>query len=93
MTRLLAFSYVLSVTATVLAWPVARRRPEHIPIAALLTYGLASDLTRRLLREHILAPGYAALAGAPATGWLRVALNIEQALFLGWPAGLAAVAL
>lgn len=93
MTRLVAFTYVVSVFATVLAWPVAKRRPDHTPIALLLTFGLVSDLVRRLLREYLFLPAYAALAGAPATGWLRCAFNVEQALFLAWPAGLAAVAL
>lgn len=89
----LAFGYVLSLTATVLAWPVAKRRPDHIPIATLLTFGLLADLARRLLREFILVPAYAPSLGTPTTGWLRIARIVEQALFLGWPAGLAAATL
>jgi hypothetical protein len=92
-TRLLAFGYMMSATATVLAWPVAKRRPDHYPIAILLTFGLGSDLARRALREYVLTPEYARLAGAPSTGWVRVVFNVEQALFLAWPAGLAAVVL
>jgi hypothetical protein len=91
-TALLAFGYLMSLVATVLAWLVARRRPEHAPIAYLLTFGLASDLVRRAL-HWFLAPAYAELSGAPATGWVRFTVNIEQALFLGWPAGIAAVAM
>jgi hypothetical protein len=88
-----AVAYVLSIAATVLAWPVAKRRPEHTAIAALLTFGLLSDLARRVLREVMLTPGYAPFLGTPTTGWLRVARIVEQALFLGWPAGLAAATL
>lgn len=90
---LVTFAYVLSIAATALAWPVAKRCPDHTPIAVLLTFGLFSDLARRLLREVILTPMYAQLAGAPPTGWLRVVAFTDQALFLAWPAGLAAAAL
>jgi hypothetical protein len=93
MTDLLAFGYVMSLVATILAWPVARLRPEHAPIAYLLTFGFASDLARRGIHRFIFIPAYATLKGAPATGWIRLAVGVEQTLFLGWFAGVAAVAM
>jgi hypothetical protein len=88
------FTYVLSALATVLAWAVAKSRlEEHRPIAALLTFGLASDLMQRALKANVLTPGYATLGKAPATGWLLVARDADHALFLAWPAALAAVVL
>jgi hypothetical protein len=90
---LVPLTYACSIGATSLAWPMARRRPEHRPVAWLLTFGLVSDLIRRGLQGLVLGPAYVALAGAPATGWVRVAAHVEQALFLAWPAGLAALTL
>jgi hypothetical protein len=72
-----------------LAWAVARKRPQHRSVAALLTFGLAADVVRQVLQWVVLVPAYAALAGAPATGWVRVAGHVEQALFLAYPAALA----
>lgn len=83
----------MSLSATVLAWPVAKRRPDHYPLAALLTFGLVSDAFRQVLQWLVLAPAYAGLAGAPASGVLRLWVSVDKALFLAWPAGLAAVAL
>jgi hypothetical protein len=87
----IALIYVFSALATALAWALSRRRPQHRPVATLLTFGLASDLAQRALKAYVLTPGYAALGKAPATGWLLVARHADQALFLAWPAGLAAL--
>jgi hypothetical protein len=84
--------YAISALATVLACVVARHRPEHRPIALLLGYGLASDVVRRVIRLGVLAPARAELAGAPFTGWARIAFHGEVALFVGWMAGVAALA-
>ncbi|WP_437800190.1 hypothetical protein [Sorangium sp. So ce693] len=84
--------YALSALATVLACVVARHRPEHRPIALLLGYGFASDVVRRVIRLGVLAPARAEVAGAPFTGWVRFAFHIESALFVGWMAGVAALA-
>lgn len=93
MTRLAVLGYLLSAFATASAWALARRRTEHRPVAWLLTCGLVTDLVRVAIQLGILAPGYALLGGAPATGWLRLAFHIEQALFVAWPAALAAAAI
>ncbi|WP_437600297.1 hypothetical protein WMF28_01885 [Sorangium sp. So ce590] len=82
----------LSVVATVLAWVVARHRPEHRPIAFLLGYGLATDAVRELIGAKVLRPARAELAGAPFTGWVRIAFHVESALFVGWMTGVAALA-
>ncbi|WP_437310277.1 hypothetical protein [Sorangium sp. So ce388] len=84
--------YGLAVLSAVLAWLVARHRPEHRPIAWLLGYGLASDVVRRVIRLNVLQPARAELGGAPFTGWVRVAGHVESALFVGWIAGVAALA-
>lgn len=93
MNRLVALTYLFSTLATALAWAVVRSRPAHWPLAALLTFGLASDIMRRALKAYVLVPGYAILGQSPATGWLRVAGIADQAVFLAWPAALAAVTL
>lgn len=84
--------YALSALATVLSWIVARHRPEHRPIAWLLGYGLASDIVRRVVRIHVLQPARAELGGAPFTGAARIVFHVETALFLGWMAAVAALA-
>ncbi|WP_437279268.1 hypothetical protein WME90_01550 [Sorangium sp. So ce375] len=84
--------YAMSALATVLAWIVARHRPEHRPIAVLLGYGLAASAARRAIRIGVLEPARAELAGAPFSGWVRAVFHLDSALFLGWMAGVAALA-
>jgi hypothetical protein len=82
----------LSVLVTILTWIVGRHRPEHRPIAWLLAYGLASDAVRELIGARVLRPLRAEHGGAPFTGWPRVLCDVDNALFLGWTAGFAALA-
>jgi hypothetical protein len=84
---------VLSGVATALAWRVARGRPDHRPVAALLTVGFASDLARQALRTAVFLPARERFAGAPYTGWTRVAADADNALVLAYPAAIVAVAL
>jgi hypothetical protein len=84
--------FALAAVAALFAWAVAGRRPHHRPIAWFLSVTLAADLVRQGLRDLILIPGYAARGGLPGTGWLRVAFHLEQALFVLWPIGIAALA-
>jgi hypothetical protein len=93
MNRLTALVYVLSITATILAWSLAGRRGGHRSVAYLLTCGLVLDVARRALRTLVLAPGYATLSGAPSTAWLRVAFHAEEAMFIAGPAAMAAASL
>src|SRR4051812_3600237 len=91
MSRLLVLSYLFYLPATGLSWVTAKKYPEHRPIALLLSFGLASDVLRQALQWWVLGPAYAELHGAPATGWLRVLVHMEQSLFVAWPISLAAV--
>jgi hypothetical protein len=79
--------------AAVLGWGLAARSPAHRPIAWLLSVGFGSDVARRLLRVAVLAPARVALGTAPYGGAARVAFHAESALFLAWPAAIAATAL
>lgn len=81
----------LAGVTVVLAWLVARGRPDHRPVAALLTVGFASDLVRQALRVAVFVPARASFAGAPFTGWVRVAADVDNALFLAYPAAIVAV--
>jgi len=83
--------YALSGLAVGLAWAAARRRPEHWPFAGLLTLGLVSDVIRWALQRWVMPPPL--LDNPPLTGWVRIAHDIDTALYVAWPIGIAAVAL
>ena len=72
-----------AVTAAALAW----KRRSYMPVALLLTSVVIADWTRLGLDRSILAS-----APVPYTGLARAAFHTEQALFLVWPAGVAALA-
>ena len=84
---------VLSAITTALAWRLARERPDHRPVAALLTLGFAADLARQTLRIAVFLPARDRFAGAPYAGWTRVAADVDNALVLAYPAAIVAVAL
>jgi hypothetical protein len=71
---------------------LARRRSEYAPIAWLLGFAVVADIVRPALTLLILAPARE-LSGLPYTGPARVAFHVTQALFVGWSAGIVAVAL
>jgi len=83
--------YALSGVAVVLAWAAARRRPEHQPFAGLLTLGLVSDGIRWALQRWAMPPPLP--DNPPLTGWVRIAGDVDTALYVAWPIGIAAVAL
>jgi hypothetical protein len=86
--------YLLSVVATGLAWTLARKRPEHKPIAVLLSIGLGTDLARRALRALYLGEAIKRLGSdTPWTGPERIAAIVSHALFLAWPAAMTGAAL
>ena len=87
MDPLAAGYYAAAILAVGFGWEVVRRRADHWPAAALFTYGLGSDAARRLLQR---AAGY--YGTGALEGWARVGFKVDQALFLGWYAGVAAVA-
>jgi hypothetical protein len=82
-------AYAFTVGAAALAWMIARRRVEHRSFALLLSIGLAVDVARYGVRV-LLAP---LLGAAPLEGWARAAGHVDEALFLAWPASLAAASL
>jgi hypothetical protein len=84
---------VLAGLVVALAWAVTRRRPEHRHVAGALSVGLAADLGRQALVMWILRPARAASGGAPLSGLARVACDVDTALFLVYPAALAALSL
>jgi hypothetical protein len=98
--NLVLLAYAATAGAAALAWTIARRKPDHRPIAWLLTFYLLANLGRRALRELVIAPARDAIrtqgldpAAVPFTGWERVAVDIDGALFIAWPAGVAALAI
>jgi hypothetical protein len=91
MTTLLVGTFALAIA---LAWALAKRRPEHRPVAVLLSIGLAADLGARLLDVAVIAPLRAELGVAHQwTGWARAAGLLYNALGLVWPAALVAAVL
>jgi hypothetical protein len=80
--------YWLAALAAVLAVVLAYRRAEHRPVAAFLVAMVAIDVGRLYLRNafHLDVPG-------PYVGAQRIAFHGDEAGFLAWPAGLAALAL
>jgi hypothetical protein len=84
---------LLAGVATALAWLVARERPDYHSVAALLTVGFISDLARQALRIAVFLPARERFAGAPYTGWTRIAADADNALVLAYPAAIVAVAL
>jgi FtsH-binding integral membrane protein len=80
--------YWLAAFAAVLAVVLAYRRAEHRPVAVFLVSMVVLDVARLYLRSafHLDVPG-------PYVGAQRVAFHGDEAGFLAWPAGLAALAL
>ena len=80
--------------AVVLAWILASRRPEHRPVALLLSIGLVVDAGRHVFDGAVLAPLRDSLGVAtPWTGWARVAGFLADAVTLVWPAAILAAVL
>jgi hypothetical protein len=90
---MIAFFATLAVAAA-LAWIVTSRRPEHRPLALLLSVGLASELAQLAWNAEVLTPLRASLGvQMPWTGWARAAGLVADALYFVWPAALVAAAL
>jgi hypothetical protein len=93
MSSIIPIGVLLSALATVLALNVARKRREHRPVAALLAFGLLSDLARWPLRAWVLLPAHERFGTEPLQGGARLAFHVDQALFLAYPAAVAALAI
>lgn len=83
--------YALSGVAVLLGWVATRRRPENQPFAGLLTLGFVSDVILWALHRWVMPPPLP--DNAPLTGWVRIAGDVDTALYVAWPIGIAAVAL
>jgi len=83
---LLVALLALEVASLVGAIRLARlERDDHRPVVLLLAYALVDELVLEVLHRAVFAG-----APRPFTGWTRVAYHVETAIFLGWPALLAA---
>ena len=71
-----------ALLAVVLAW----RRPSYRPTAGFLLGAFLASMVRLALRPVLLA------ASLPLAGLPRLVFHLEQALFLAWPLGIAALA-
>lgn len=85
MTQLGAFALFVRVAAPIFALAVARRRAAHIPVALFLVITLISDWARWALNSGPLT------VSGPYHGSTRALFHLEQALFLSWPIGVAAL--
>ena len=91
----LAFELTAALAAVALAW----KRADHRPFAAFLIIAVVvNDLARLALQSWVIVPARDAMRNAgidpavtPFTGWVRIACDIEGALYLLWPAGIAAL--
>ncbi len=81
-------AYIFAILAAVLAVALARERAEHRPIAVFLVVAVVVDLARAYLRAR-----FALDLPGPYEGARRIAFHVDEAGFLGWPAGLAALGL
>jgi hypothetical protein len=80
----------LQILNAILAAVLARRQREYRPIAVFLCGTACADLIRWALMVWVPSPPP---GGPPLSGFTRVAFDVDCALFLTWPAGLAGTAL
>jgi len=86
--------FALYIGAVVLAWLLTSKRPEHRPVALLLSLGLAVEIVQLALEVGVLAPLRTSLGVAtPWTGWAEVAGLAAKAVWMTWPAALAGTVL
>lgn len=76
---------LMHVFAAVLAVAVARRRAGYRTVAGFLALTAVLDVGRGIAREH----GLDLSTARPHLGWQRVAIHIDQAAYLAWPAAVA----
>jgi hypothetical protein len=86
--------YLALAAAVALAWILASRRPEHRPVALLLSVALVSEAAERAWDASVIAPLRDSLGVAvPWTGWARAAGLLADAITLVWPAAVVAAVL
>ena len=82
---------VARLVAFISAFLLARRQREYAPVAWLLGGSLVADGVALTLTLLVLVPARA-VGAVPYTGSARIAFHITQALFVGWSAGISALA-
>ena len=86
--------HALHAAAVILAWGCVRRVPAYRPVAFTLSVALAAELASEALIAWALPiPAPSQEIAPPYEGILRWAVYIDGALFIAWPAALAACAL
>lgn len=85
---LMVVALALAIVGAVL---LARRRRDYAPIAIGLVWVAFAHVARQLLASYVLGSGPA--GGLPYQGVERVFFHVEQALFVSWSAGTAALAI
>jgi hypothetical protein len=80
---------LLRLTAAFLAVVVARRRPEHRPVALFLVVIVLAALARPAIEATGIVPSTP--SPVPLAGLPRVAAHALQALYLLWPFGVLAL--
>ncbi len=89
---------VLACVVALLAWRIARRRPQHHPLAVYLAAVAVADILRWAAAATYGDPAYRYGLGllfqapGPYTGATRAAFHASQALLLVGPLGLAMAA-
>ena len=85
--------HVLNAAAVVLAWVCVWRFPAYRIVALTLAVGFGAELVRQALVLWVLPPPPASAEVArPLEGALRWAIYVDRAMFIAWPAALAACA-
>jgi hypothetical protein len=86
--------------AAAMAIPAARVQPQYRPVTGFLVTTTIANAARLAIIAYVLAPARATMRAAgldpalvPFTGWAEAACDVELALFLLWPAGIAALSI
>ena len=82
-------AFIVRLLAFVGAVLLARRHRTYAPVAWFLGTMVTADIARTLLSLFILGSGPP--GGVPYSGWARIAFHVEQAFFVAWPIGIAAL--
>src|SRR5262245_31710238 len=90
---LLLVTISLQIVAAIVAAVVAVRRIDHRPVAIFLGTMVLVSIARWGLVTWLIAPFHADHPGEPLTGSIAIAGHVDAALFIAWPAGIAATAI
>jgi len=85
--------HIFNAAAVLLAWFCVRQIPAYRPVTLTLSAGLGAELAREALVTWVLPPPAANPDGTPPLSRsLLWAVYLDGALFIAWPAALAACA-